>query len=160
MNKIAMLRNHGCEQRYYHDILGYNMRMGGLEGASLSIKLKYLDEWNSKRQSIAERYQEGINNPRVKIQSVVEGAKSVYHLFVVTTDDKDGFVEHLNSNGINAAFHYPVPCHLQKAYHHLGYKEGDFPNSENLAFNCVSLPMYPELNNEQVQQVIKAVNLF
>lgn len=160
MDKISMLRNHGCEERYYHDILGYNMRMGGLEGASLSIKLKYLDEWNGKRQSVAKRYQEGITNSKIKIQSIVEGAESVYHIFVVTVEDKDAFVEHLKANGVNPAFHYPIPCHLQKAYKELGHKNGDFPNSEYLASHCVSLPMYAELTDEQVATVLKAVNAY
>lgn len=157
---IGMLRNHGCEERYYHDILGYNMRMGGLEGASLSIKLKYLPSWNKKRQAIAKKYQEGINNPKIQMQKNVPGAESVYHIFVVTTDEKEAFVEHLKANGVNPAFHYPVPCHLQKAYANLGHKKGDFPHSEYLASHCVSLPMYAELSDEDVQTVIEVVNSF
>ncbi|MDA9328750.1 DegT/DnrJ/EryC1/StrS family aminotransferase [Flavobacteriales bacterium] len=160
IDKIAMLRNHGCEERYYHDILGYNMRMGGLEGASLSIKLKYLDEWNGKRQDIASRYQSGIVNDKVKMQSVPSYVKSVYHIFVVTVEDKDAFVKHLKNNGVNPAFHYPVPCHLQKAYADLNYKSGDFPNSEYLASHCVSLPMYAELASGDVDEVIKVVNSY
>jgi dTDP-4-amino-4,6-dideoxygalactose transaminase len=160
IKKIGMLRNHGCEERYYHDILGYNMRMGGLEGASLSIKLKYLDSWNGKRRAIAEKYQEGITNPKINMQKAVEGSLSVYHVFVVTTDEKDAFVEHLKFNGVNPAFHYPVPCHLQKAYKDLNHKEGDFPNSEYLAYHSVSLPMYAELSDQEVQTVIEVVNKF
>jgi dTDP-4-amino-4,6-dideoxygalactose transaminase len=160
MKRISMLRNHGCEERYYHDILGYNMRMGGLEGASLSIKLKYLDEWNGKRQAVAKRYQDEILNSKVKMQSIVEGAESVYHVFIVTVKKKTEFVQHLKANGVNPAFHYPVPCHLQKAYKELGYKESDFPNAEYLASHCVSLPMYAELTDNQVDTVIKAVNTF
>lgn len=160
IDKIAMLRNHGCEERYYHDIIGYNMRMGGLEGASLSIKLKYLDEWNGKRQAIAKRYQSEIKNDKIKMQAVPADIKSVYHIFVVTVKNKDAFVKHLQDNGVNPAFHYPVPCHLQKAYSDMGYKEGDFPNSEYLASHCVSLPMYAELSEDSVDQVIKSVNLY
>lgn len=155
---LQSLRNHGSVVRYYHDEIGYNYRMGGLEGASLSVKLKYLPGWNSRRQSIAARYLNEIKNPAIKMQTQPVWAESVYHLFVVTTEDKDRLVKHLADNNIMAAFHYPVPCHLQKAYAHLGYKEGDFPNSEYLASHCVSLPMYAELTDEDVERVISVLN--
>jgi len=155
---IQSLRNHGSVVRYYHDEIGYNYRMGGLEGASLSVKLKYLPDWNSRRQSIAARYLNEIKNPAIKMQTQPVWAESVYHLFVVTTEDKDRLVKHLADNNIMAAFHYPVPCHLQKAYAYLGYKEGDFPNSEYLASHCVSLPMYAELTDEDVERVISVLN--
>ena len=85
---------------------------------------------------------------------------SAYHLFVVATPEKDNLVAHLKNQGINAGFHYPVPCHLQKAFSSLGYKKGDFPNSEELANQCLSLPMYPELNAEDQARVIQAINQF
>lgn len=157
---LQSLRNHGCKVRYYHDEVGYNYRMGGLEAASLIVKLKYLEEWNNRRRAIAKRYLSEIKNPKIKMQSQPEWADSVFHLFVVTTEDKDGFCEFLNQNNISPAFHYPVPCHLQKAYVHLGYKQGDFPNSEYLASHCVSLPMYAELSDEQVDYVIFLINKF
>jgi len=157
---IKSLRNHGCVTRYYHDEIGYNMRMGGLEGASLSVKLKYLQGWNERRQAIAALYQKNIANPKIKMQVQPAWAKSIYHLFVVTVADKDGFVKHLEKNDIIPAYHYPVPCHLQKAYAHLGYKEGDFPNSEYLASQCVSLPMFAELTDDEVSRVIDVVNAY
>jgi len=157
---IQSLRNHGSVVRYFHDEIGYNYRMGGLEGASLSVKLKYLQGWNDRRRAIAKRYHAEIKNPLVKLQAQPEWADSIYHLFVITTDQKDSFVKHLDANGIAAAFHYPVPCHLQKAYAHLGHKEGDFPNAEYQAAHCVSLPMYAELADADVSQVISAVNSF
>ncbi len=157
---LKSLRNHGSTERYYHDEIGYNYRMGGLEGASLSVKLKYLESWNNRRREIASRYYKEISNSKVKLQSVPDYADGVHHLFVVTVKDKEAFVKHLSDNAINAAYHYPVPCHLQKAYSFLGYKEGDFPNSEYLAAHCVSLPMYAELTNEQVNQVIRSVNSY
>ena len=94
------------------------------------------------------------------MQSQPEWADSVFHLFVVTTEDKDAFVKYLADNNINAAFHYPVPCHLQKAYAHLGHKQGDFPNSEYLASHCVSLPMYAELTDDDVDHVINVINQY
>jgi dTDP-4-amino-4,6-dideoxygalactose transaminase len=155
---LQSLRNHGSSLRYYHDEVGFNMRMGGFEGASLSVKLKYLNGWNSRRREIAEMYQQKIRNPRITMQKQPDWAESIYHLFVVTVEDRDKFVAHLNGNNIYPAFHYPVPCHLQKAYAHLGYKRGDCPNAEYLAAHCVSLPMYAELYNEEVDFVIKKLN--
>jgi dTDP-4-amino-4,6-dideoxygalactose transaminase len=157
---IRSLRNHGCVERYYHDEIGYNYRMGGLEGASLSVKLRYLAGWNDRRREIARRYLDEIKNPAVKMQAQPKWSDSVFHLFVVTTKDKDRFVKYLAANNINAAFHYPVPCHLQKAYTHLGHKEGDFPNSEYLASHCISLPMYAELTDEETDYVINVVNQY
>jgi dTDP-4-amino-4,6-dideoxygalactose transaminase len=157
---LQSLRNHGSQVRYYHDEIGYNMRMGGLEAASLQIKLKYLDSWNNRRREIAKMYFDGIKNEKIKMQKQPSWADSNFHLFVITTEKKEDFVKHLQSNGINPAFHYPVPCHLQKAYANLDYKKGDLPNSEYLADHCVSLPMYAELANEQVQIVINKINKF
>jgi dTDP-4-amino-4,6-dideoxygalactose transaminase len=160
LKKLQSLRNHGSTQRYFHDEVGYNYRMGGLEAASLNVKLKYLEDWNNKRRSIAKIYKSEINNPLIRMQLTPDWSDGVYHLFVVTTENRDGFVEYLKSNGIVAAFHYPHPCHLQKAYAQLNYKEGDMPNSEYLAKHCVSLPMFPELKEEEVNHVIKTVNSY
>lgn len=155
---LHSLRNHGSMVRYYHDEIGYNYRMGGLEGASLNIKVKYLESWNNRRRAIAKRYQSEINNPKVKLQSQPEWADSIFHLFVITTEDRDALIKYLNEYNIFPALHYPVPCHLQKAYAHLGYKNGDCPNSEYLASHCLSLPMYAELTDDEVSHVIAAIN--
>jgi dTDP-4-amino-4,6-dideoxygalactose transaminase len=155
---LLSLRNHGSKVRYYHDELGFNMRMGGLEGGSLNVKLKYLPGWNACRREIAKRYQREINNDCVTLQKQPEWAHSVYHLFVVTTDDRKELINYLNENDIFPGLHYPVPCHLQKAYHHLGYKTGDCPNAEYLADHCLSLPMYAELTDEEVSYIISVLN--
>lgn len=157
-NRLLSLRNHGSKVRYYHDEIGYNFRMGGLEGASLSVKLKYLEGWNNRRRQVAEMYHNGITNPKIKMQLQPDWADPIFHLFVITTEDKDVLVKYMEENNIVAAFHYPVPCHLQKAFAHLGYKEGDFPNSEYLASHCISLPMYAELTDEEVNYVIEVLN--
>ena len=157
---ILSLRNHGSVVRYHHDEVGYNMRMGGLEGASLSIKLKHLPSWNARRQVIAQAYQQRIQNPKLKMQIQPEGHESIFHLFVVTTLDRDGLMKYLNDNNINPGLHYPIPCHLQKAYSDLGHKEGDFPNSEYLASHCLSLPMFAELTNAEVDYVIETLNKY
>ncbi len=160
VERIHSLRNHGSKERYFHDEIGYNYRMGGLEGASLSVKLDYIESWNNKRRSIAKKYHEEIINSKVTLQVVPDYADGVHHLFVVTVEDKQAFVNHLAENNINAAYHYPIPCHLQKAYSYLGHKKGDFPKSEYLAFNCISLPMYAELTDYQVEKVIRIVNTY
>jgi dTDP-4-amino-4,6-dideoxygalactose transaminase len=157
---LQSLRNHGSTVRYYHDEIGYNMRMGGLEGASLSIKLKYLPSWNKRRKEIAARYQAGITNPKIKMQVQPKGHESVFHLFVITTDNREEITKFLNDRNIFPGLHYPVPCHLQKAYAGLGYKTGDFPNSEYLANHCLSLPMYAELADEEVDFVINTLNSY
>lgn len=155
---LHSLRNHGSMVRYYHDEIGYNYRMGGLEGASLSIKLKYLEGWNNRRRAIAKRYLSEIKNPKVKMQHQPEWADSIFHLFVITTEDREHLMKYLNEHQIFPALHYPVPCHLQKAYAHLGYKKGDCPNAEYLAEHCLSLPMFAELTDEDVTRVIEALN--
>ncbi|MBA2249343.1 MAG: DegT/DnrJ/EryC1/StrS family aminotransferase [Chitinophagaceae bacterium] len=157
---LQSLRNHGSVVRYYHDEIGFNMRMGGLEAASLKVKLKYLGGWNNRRREIAALYQQEVNNSKIKMQAQPDWSGSVYHLFVVTVEDRDGFMKYLNQHDIYPALHYPVPCHLQKAYDNLGYKEGDFPNAEYLAAHCVSLPMFAELTDDEVSTVINCLNQY
>jgi dTDP-4-amino-4,6-dideoxygalactose transaminase len=158
LKHLQSLRNHGSVVRYYHDEIGYNYRMGGLEGASLSVKLNYLESWNTRRREIAAAYLENMTNLKVRLQFQPDWTDSIFHLFVVTTEDRDGFIKHLNSREIYPGLHYPVPCHLQKAYAYLGHKPGDFPVSEYLAGHCSSLPMYAEMTDEMVSRVIDAVN--
>lgn len=157
---ISAQRNHGSTVRYYHDMLGFNMRMDGLQGAILDIKLKYLDGWNSRRKVIARNYLNGITNPKVQMQKQPDFSESVYHLFVITADNRDALIKHLNAKQVFPGLHYPVPCHLQKVYASLDYKKGDFPNSEHLSEHCISLPMFAELSDEEVNCVIDAVNSY
>jgi dTDP-4-amino-4,6-dideoxygalactose transaminase len=157
---LQSLRNHGSVVRYYHDEIGYNMRMGGIEGAVLSVKLQYLDSWNNRRKEIAKMYQKGITNTKIKMQAQPDFADSVYHLFVITTENRDNLQKFLNEQGIFPGMHYPVPCHLQKAYADLGYKKGDCPNAEYLAEHCLSLPMYAELTNEEVNHIVEIINQY
>lgn len=158
--RIRSLRQHGMTERYYHDELGYNMRMDAVQGAILDIKLRYLDGWNQRRQAIARRYQTGITHPAVRMQQQPDWAESVYHLFVVTVPDRASFLTHLQRHGIFAGLHYPVPCHLQQAYAHLGHQRGEFPNAEYLADHCVSLPMFAELTDEEIEYLIEIVNRY
>jgi dTDP-4-amino-4,6-dideoxygalactose transaminase len=155
--RIRALRNHGSIERYRHDEIGFNMRMDGFQGAILELKLAHLDAWNERRRAIAARYRREIDNPRVRFQSGSPAAEAVHHLFVVAVPDREAFVRHLEARGVLTAVHYPIPCHLQKAYAGLGHRPGDFPNAERLARECVSLPMFPELTDDEVARVIEAV---
>lgn len=157
---LQRLRNHGSSVRYYHDEIGYNMRMGGIEAAVLSVKLKYIDDWNNTRKKMAKRYQQEIKNPSIQYQQHPEYSDSVYHLFVITTEDRDGLIKHLNENQTYPGMHYPVSCHLQKAYAELNYKKGSMPCSEYLANHCLSLPMFAELSEEQVTRVVDSINKY
>lgn len=158
--RIARLRNHASVNKYYHEEIGYNMRMGGIEGMVLDVKLDYLDAWNSRRREIASMYLAGIKNAKIRLPKEAPYAKSVYHLFVVTTDKREELMQYLNSKNIFPGIHYPVPCHLQKAFAHLGYREGSLPQAEYLSTHCLSLPMFPELTNEEVAIVIDAINAY
>ena len=157
---IYRLRNHASEKRYYHDEVGYNMRMDGLQATVLEIKLRHLDKWNDGRRTVASRYLSEISNSHVTLPKVLESTNPVWHLFVAQTDNRDNFIQHLQSKGIQSGLHYPVPCHLQKAYSGLGHQVGNFPRSEALADTCVSLPIFAELTDEEVTRVIEAVNLY
>ena len=156
--RINRLRNHGSTERYYHEELGYNMRMDGIQAAVLTVKLKYIDAWTKRRQQIASLYKQGINNPSITFQHTPSYCDPVYHLFVITTPNRQEFMDFLKENNIHCGLHYPVPCHLQQAYSYLGYKKGDLPNTEFLSEHCVSLPMYPELTDEEVYRVIDIIN--
>lgn len=160
VEKLHMLRNHGSKERYYHEIVGFNMRMGGVEGAVLGIKLKYLDSWNARRKEIAHMYFKEITNPKITFQKQPAFSDSVFHLFVITVPEREAFIKYLNSKNIFPGLHYPVPCHLQKAFDYLGYKKSDFPIAEYLSGHCVSLPMYAELSNEEVNYVIDVINKY
>ena len=160
-NHMRMLRDHGQSKRYYHDLIGFNYRMDGFQGAILSIKLKYLQEWTERRNEIAKSYKDGLKNINgLQVLSIRNNVVSAFHLFVILTHHRNDLINYLTEKGISTGLHYPIPVHLQKAYKHLGYKKGDFPNSEYLANNCISLPMYAELTTDMVDTVIDAVNAF
>ncbi len=157
-DRIKILRNQGQKVRYEHVEIGYNMRMEGFQGAVLNVKLKYLDKWNERRREIAKRYLNEINNPKIKFQKVVEGGKGVYHLFVIKVKDREKFINHLEKFGVGYSFHYPKPVHLQKAYEFLNYKEGSLPITEELSRTTISIPLFPEMTDEEVNYVINVIN--
>ncbi len=157
---ITRLKNQGCDVRYYHDEIGYNMRLEGVQGAVLSVALKLLPGWTKRRQEIGERYHREITNPLITMQVHPDNTTPVYHLFVITVPDHEDFIRYMEEAGVECNMHYPVPCHLQKAYASLGYREGDCPNAEYLASHCVTLPLFPEMRDDEVKRVIELCNAY
>lgn len=157
---INRLKNQGCDVRYYHDEIGYNYRLEGIQGAVLSVGLKYLPEWTRRRQEIGRRYLNEITNPVFTMQRHPENTTPVFHLFVVEVPDHDHFLKYMADADVECNLHYPVPCHLQKAYADLGYKAGDCPNAEYLANHCADLPLFPEMTDEEVDRVIALCNAY
>jgi dTDP-4-amino-4,6-dideoxygalactose transaminase len=154
--KMRMLREHGQAKKYYHDIEGYNGRLDSLQAGILSVKLRHLAEWNRKRQAAARRYDELLSSVEgVTAPQQPEWSRSVYHLYVVRVQDRAGLQKHLADANIDTGIHYPLPLHLQQAYKHFGYKQGDFPVTEKVAAEILSLPMYPQLEAEQQQRVVQ-----
>jgi len=158
--RARALRDHGSTRRYYHDEIGFNYRMEGIQGAVLSIKLRHLADWNAGRRRVAQRYNELLDGTPLQLPREAHGAESAWHLYVVRHPCRDELKKHLEASGIGCALHYPLPVHLQKAYAHLGHKPGDFPVAEKAARECLSLPIYPELTDAQLQRVASAVKDF
>jgi dTDP-4-amino-4,6-dideoxygalactose transaminase len=157
-----MLRDHGQSQKYFHDVEGFNGRLDAIQAGFLRIKLRHLAAWNESRRSAASRYRDlfdeadaGELTPREP-----EWATSVYHLYVIRVGDRAGLMRHLGDVNIGTGIHYPVPLHLQKAYQSLGFKPGDFPVSESVSAEIVSLPMFPNLDPDQQERVVREVMSF
>ena len=146
-----MLRDHGQAKKYYHDIEGYNGRLDSIQTGILSVKLKHLADWNAQRRERAAEYKRLFEKTRTGIHTPFEPSwsRAVYHLYVVRAADRAGLMSHLKDAGIGTGIHYPIPLHLQKAYESLGYQMGDFPITERVAREIVSMPMFPQLKAEQ-----------
>jgi len=158
--RCRMLRDHGSPRKYYHDAVGYNYRMSGFQGAVLGVKLPHLDAWTDARRAHAARYNELLADANVVTPVEAPGRKHVYHLYVIRCADRDGLRAALDEAGIASGIHYPLPVHLQKAYADLGYAEGSLPVTERVAAEILSLPMFPELTDEQIDRVAAAVRAF
>jgi dTDP-4-amino-4,6-dideoxygalactose transaminase len=155
-----MLRDHGRSEKYAHKLVGYGYRLDALQAAILGAKLTHLDAWNARRREIADYYTELLTNSDVTPPYVPPQIKPVYHIYCIRTQNRDGLQKHLKERSIETGIHYPIPLHLQPVYQNLGYKAGDFPQSEKAAREILSLPMYPELTDTQVQQIVDAVKEF
>lgn len=158
--RARSLREHGSATRYYHDEIGYNYRMEGLQGAVLNVKLKHLPAWTAARRQIAHRYHQLLAGTPLRLPLEAPGCESVYHLYVVRHPARERLREHLTSRGVGTALHYPLPLHLQKCFAHLGCRPGDFPVAERAARECLSLPIYPEMTDAQIEWVASAINDF
>ena len=157
--RIRMLRDHGQAHKYYHEIEGYNGRLDAIQAGILSVKLKHLNAWNAMRRECARRYQDLFSSVCENISLPCERswAKAVYHLYVIRVSRRDQLQRHLAEARIGTGIHYPVPLHLQKAYDNLGYAEGDFPVAEALAAEILSLPMYPGLECDGQNRIVREV---
>ena len=160
-DRMKAFRDHGQTQKYFHKTVGWNTRMDGIQGAILSVKLKRLEDWNSKRRTNARAYASLLR----EVYGVVPPAEApysehVFHLYVARVGDRDGLVRSLREAGIACGIHYPVPIHRQEAYAHLGLPEGTFPVTEGYVREILSLPMYPELRFDQIEYVVDKVKAF
>lgn len=159
-NRVKMLRNYGQKEKYHHLFIAYNRRLDTLQAAVLRVKLRRLDEWNQARRRNAQLYSQLLANTDVVTPMEASYARHVYHLYIVRAQDRESLREYLQSRGVSTGIHYPIPIHLQEVYRYLGYQRGDFPITEGYAKEIFSLPMYPELTEEQIQYVVQAINDF
>ena len=161
MQALRRIREHGQSSKYVHDSEGYNGRLHALQAAFLRIKLRHLADWNTRRQRVAEWYQQALSGlPEVTLPVKAPYAQHVYHLYVIRTPQRDALREHLTSRGIGTGLHYPLPLHLQLAYEHLGIAKGSLPITEQAAATCLSLPMFPEMTESQVGHVVDVIRSF
>jgi len=155
-NLVRSLRSHGESARYFHKYIGYNYRMDGFQGAVLNVKLRYLDEWTAKRREFAGIYRELLSEGNVQIPEDSPAADCVYHLFVVYAENRDQVRAELDKRGVQTAVHYPKPVHLQDAFAHLGFGAGSLPHTERACERVLSLPLWPEMTEEQLRYAAAA----
>jgi dTDP-4-amino-4,6-dideoxygalactose transaminase len=156
--KIKMFRDHGQSRKYFHDIVGWNARMDGIQGAVLKAKLKHLDKWNEERSKIAKIYREKLSDIKeIILPNENNLGKHIYHIYAIRVKNRDNFMNFMKDNDIGCAIHYPVPIHLQNAYKDLGLKKGTFPVAEQIAEEFVSLPMFPGLTNQEIDFTVDKI---
>jgi dTDP-4-amino-4,6-dideoxygalactose transaminase len=157
-DRIRVLRNYGSRVKYVNDVRGFNSRLDPIQAAALRVKLKVLDAWNARRVVIANRYQATLQNAGLTLPYVPEWAEPAWHLYVVQHPQRDAMQKKLGESGIGTMIHYPIPPHRQQAYASAGYVNDQFPVAENIANNCLSLPIGPHLNEQQVEQVVSTIH--
>jgi len=155
--RIRHLRDHAQTSKYRHEELGFNYRMDEMQGAILRVKLRYLEDWNAARSKIARYYINKLVETPLVLPSELPHRRHVWHLFVVRSPDRDNLRQDLSKASIDTGLHYPIPLHLQPAYRHLGYQQGDFPIAEQAARECLTLPIYPELEESEIDRVCDVV---
>ncbi len=158
--RVTVLRQQGSKTRYYHDVLGFNSRLDEMQAALLRVKLRHLDDWQARRGQIATQYDEALGELGVETPFVRPGVTHVYHQYTIRVARRDELCEFLRERGVGSMIYYPLPLHLQKLYQDLGYAEGSLPVSEGAGHEVLSLPIYPELTDEQIQAVVEAIDMF
>lgn len=143
--------------KYYNYLIGYNTRLDAIQAAILRVKLPHLDKWNAKRREIAKIYDENLKDTDLVTPVIEEENESVYHMYILQSENREAILEKLKEKGVATGVYYPVPLHLQKVYKDLGYKEGDMPVSEYLSHRTFAIPVYPELNDEQINYIIDSI---
>ncbi|MDU7453378.1 DegT/DnrJ/EryC1/StrS aminotransferase family protein [Clostridium saudiense] len=143
--------------KYYNYLIGYNTRLDAIQAAILRVKIREIDKWNSRRREIVEQYNEAFKDLDLVIPVCDEDNQHVYHMYILQSEDREGMLSKLKDKGVATGVYYPVPLHLQKVYKDLGYKEGDMPVSEYLSHRTFAIPVYPELNEEQIKYIIECV---
>jgi dTDP-4-amino-4,6-dideoxygalactose transaminase len=152
-----MLRVHGIEKRYYHDLHGFNSRLDEIQAAILRVKLPHLNKWNARRAEIAGRYSKAFAKLPLQLPITATGNTHIFHVYAVLSEKRDELQKFLTDRGVPTLIYYPLPLHLQKLYSNLGFKAGDFPVAEDISKKILPLPMYPELTDEQVDYVCKTI---
>ena len=158
--KVRAIRNYGSEKKYENKYVGINSRLDEVQAALLSVKLKHFDRILEERKRVAERYLEGIHNPKIILPYVSDDVDHVWHIFAVRCNERNALKAYLEAQGIGTGIHYPIPPHLQACYSYLGYRHGDFPVAEELASTELSLPIFYGMTDEQIDKVIMTVNRF
>jgi len=154
-------RDHGQKKKYYHSMIGWNDRMDGLQGAVLSVKLKHLPAWNEARRDNAQLYNKLLSNMDCVVTPVeADAAKHVYHIYAIRVQDWETLMKALAEKDIYCGIHYPIPLHLQEAYRFLGYKKNSLPVAERCADELISLPMFAELSQAQIEKVCDQIKAF
>ena len=158
--KVRKIRDHGSGVRYHHDILGFNARLDEVQAVVLRAKLPHLDEWNQKRREHAHLYNELLKDTPIKTPTELSGNEPVYHLYVIAAPERDELQAFLREKGVFTGIHYPIPIHQQKMAEFLGYKDGDFPVTERVTSQILSLPMFAELQDDEIKYTVDAIKEF
>ena len=161
LDTVRRLREHGQAKKYYHDIEGYNGRLHAIQAGFLRVKLRHLAGWNEGRRRAAAAYRTALTGiPQITLPVEAGHSRHVYHLFVIQAERREALQQHLAGRGIGTGLHYPLPLHLQKAYEHLGLRAGSLPVTERIAGTILSLPMFPELTDAQIDRVATSIREF
>ncbi|MFA9376814.1 MAG: DegT/DnrJ/EryC1/StrS family aminotransferase [Lachnotalea sp.] len=157
---FRVYRNYGSEKRYYNKVVGTNSRLDEIQAGLLRVRLSHMDELTQEKIAIANRYSRELNNAKITLPTVREGATSIYHQYVINCSERDALISYLSEKEIGTLIHYPIPPHLAEAYEYLGYHKGDYPIAENYANTVLSIPMYNGMTEEEQTFVIEAINRF